>query len=254
MKGFQLFLHSLKQVFGNMGAALQISGLLYLAQVVALVVFGRQAMMTGMMGPGDRGPDAVVPMIIVVVVTLVTSLWIVVAWHRYILRVEQAGMVPAFHGSRILAYLGYSLLIGVILIVPAAVLGGLSGMIFQAGMSGGMMPGIGLSLVAMLIVIVPILVISLRLSPLLPAAALGERLGVGAAWAATSGATLDFLALAVIAALGAFVLDLAGLLFAGSMVLVMAWAVITGWIKMMVGASILTTVYGHYVEKRPLSV
>lgn len=253
MKGIQILLHSLKQVFGNMGAALRISGLLYLAQIVALVIFGRQAMLGGMMGPDGAPGGAVGPMAVLAIVTLLTSLWIVVAWHRYILKVEDTGsVVPAFHGRRILAYLGYSLLIGVILIIPAALLGGLSGMLFRSAMSDGMMPGIGVSLLAMLVVLVPILLISLHLSPLLPAAALGEPLGIGGAWAATSGATLDFLVLAVATAVGAFVLDLPAMLFAGSLPMALGWATVTGWIKMMVGASILTTVYGHYVEKRPL--
>ena len=30
------------------------------------------------------------------------------------------------------------------------------------------------------------------------------------------------------------------------------WTIVTGWFKMMIGASILTTLYGVYVEDRSL--
>ena len=35
-------------------------------------------------------------------------------------------------------------------------------------------------------------------------------------------------------------------------VLLILWQFVTGWLVMMVSVSILTTLYGHYIEGRPL--
>lgn len=244
MKGYQIFLHSVKQVLGNLGPAIRISGILFLVQVIATLFFGRREMMSGMqdaMAMPLGGP------LLLTLVTLITSLWIAVAWHRYILRVEEPGSVlPPFHGRRLLAYLGDSLLIGVVVLIPALVLSVVAGLL---GSTGGM---IGM-LLGLLVTLVPIFVLTLRFCAALPAAALGEPLGLRGAWEATDGATLDFLALAVIAGVASFILDLPSHLFMGAMPLAMGWAVISAWLKTMVGASILTTIYGHYVERRPLA-
>ncbi len=254
MKGWELFLHSVKQVFGNMGAAVRISGLLFLVQAVATVFLSRSALMVG---PNDMANGPAAPpgaMFLVLIVTLITGLWIAVAWHRYILRVEEPeSIIPPFHGQRLLAYLGYSLLIGIIVVIPAALLGAFAGIVLSAlhPLGGGAMM-IG-TLLWLVFVLVPIFLLSLRLSPALPAAALGEPMGIKGAWAATEGAWPDLLVLAVVAGLASIVIDLPALIGIGSMAFVMIWSLLTAWVKMMVGASILTTVYGHYVEKRQLS-
>ncbi len=255
VKGWELFLHSVKQVFGNMGAAVRISGALFLVQAAATIYLGRSAMMAGPagMGNGPAAPSAAT--LVILIVTLVTGLWIAVAWHRYILRVEEPGsIIPPFYGRRLLAYFGYSLLIGVIVVIPAALLGALAGMILHAfnAMGGGTM--IVGSLLWLVFVLVPVILLSLRLSPALPAAALGEPMGIKRAWAATEGAWPDLLGLAVVAGLASILIDLPLVVGIGSLPFVMAWSLLTAWVKTMVGASVLTTVYGHYVEKRPLSV
>ena len=49
MKAWQIFTHSLRQVFGNMGAAVRVSLIPYLALIVAAIVLGG-GMMMSMMG------------------------------------------------------------------------------------------------------------------------------------------------------------------------------------------------------------
>lgn len=255
VKGWELFLHSVKQVFGNMGAAVRISGALFLVQAAATVYLGRSAMMAGPdgMGHGPAAPAAAT--LVILIVTLVTGLWIAVAWHRYILRVEEPGsIIPPFHGRRLLAYLGYSLLIGLVVVIPAALLGALAGMILHAFNAAGGGAKIVGSLLWLVFVLVPVILLSLRLSPVLPAAALGEPMGIKGAWAATAGAWPDLLGLAAVAGLASILIDLPPLIGIGSLPFVMVWSLLSAWVKMMVGASILTTVYGHYVERRPLSV
>lgn len=246
MKGYQIFLHSVKQVFGNFGAAVRVSGVLFLVQAITTLGLDRYAMMARGQGGAAMPPGGLLLMLVLIVLMVTTSLWIAVAWHRYILRVEEpSSILPAFHGKRLLAYLGTSLLIGIILIIPMVVRGGLAGMIAQAGTAAAVLGS--------LLTLVLIILITLRLCPALPAAALGEPLGLRGAWAATQGATPDFLVLALIAGVASLAIDLPILLFMGAMPLAMGWSVATLWIKTMVGASILTTIYGHYVERRPLA-
>lgn len=246
MKGYQIFLHSVKQVFGNFGTAVRVSGVLFLVQAITTLGLDRYAMMTQGTGAAMLTPGEFLLAILGVFLMVTTSLWIAVAWHRYILRVEEpASILPPFHGRRLLAYLGISLLIGIILIIPMFLLVTLAGIVAQTGLAG--------AVIGSLVVTVPLILITLRLCPALPAAALGEPLGLRGAWAATQGATPDFLLLAVIAGIASVVIDLPIFLFMGAMPLAIGWGLVSLWIKTMVGASILTTIYGHYVEHRPLA-
>ncbi|MEP4035166.1 hypothetical protein [Pseudophaeobacter sp.] len=93
-----------------------------------------------------------------------------------------------------------------------------------------------------------------RLSPLLPAAALGERLGVKAAWAATaqiSGAVLVAALILAISAIGIGLVIVFGL-FPISIALGMAMIAVLQWAYSMVGISVLTTVYGISVQERSI--
>lgn len=245
MKGYQIFLHSVKQVLGNFGPAIRISGILFLVQMIVMFAVGRSGMAEAMHSAGTMEPRHAGLAFLMFFVTLVSSLWIAVAWHRYILRVEEPqSILPAFHGQRLLAYLGYSLLIGLIMIIPALLLSMVAGMLATAGGMIGILLGL-------LVMLVPIFLLTLRLCAALPAAALGESLGLRGAWDATRGATVDFLVLAIIAGVASFILDLPMMVL--GMPLAMGWGLISGWLKTMVGASILTTIYGHYVERRPLA-
>ena len=252
--GLDIFLHSIRQVFGNFGAAIRISALLYLVQIAAIYLLGAgllanpellQAQATG----GD------VPwggLILALLIMVVTGLWIAVAWHRYILRVEEPGsVIPAFKGDRMLAYFGYSLLIVIILILVSLVLGLIVGFVVAPFLAGS--PMIAVVIIGIL-VYVPLVIIGYRISVVLPAAALGENLGIGGAWEKTQGTMGSLLLLAIISLIGAVVIDLpAAYLFTPGSILSIIWSAITQWIVLMVGISILTTLYGVYVEGRKLS-
>jgi hypothetical protein len=74
-----------------------------------------------------------------------------------------------------------------------------------------------------------------------------------AGWDATKGASADILVLAVIAVGAHLVLALLGfLVFDRIPVVSLIWNIVVTWLVTMVGVSILTTLYGHYIEKRPL--
>ena len=250
MKGLEIFVHSVRQVFGNLGPALRISAVLYLVQVAGMVLLGGfdpSGAMFGMQTGQVDWPS----LFATLALALVTGLWIAVAWHRYVLRVEQPGAaVPPFHGDRILSYLGNSLLIVLILIPVSIVLGLIVGLLASPFVSSAE-PSLAVALVFGLLVYVPVVIIGYRLSVVLPASALGEPLGLGGAWAATQGEAGTILALALVSLVSAFVIDLPATYLLGG-IAAQLWTVATQWVVLMVGISILTTLYGHFVEKRPL--
>ena len=257
MKGLDIFLHSLKQVLGNLPGALKVSALPYAVQFLAAILLIGPAMMSGSMDPsammsGEGAPNFAL-VLLNLLITLVTSIWIAVAWHRYILKNEApAGFVPAFRGDRILAYFLRAFGIGLLCVLLAIPLGIVAGLIAFPFMSVNG-PGIIGLLLIMLITYFPLAVISYRLATALPAAALDESGPFLAGWEATRGQNGTIAVLALITVLVMFGSSVVGLyILGGVMPLFIAWTLAFNWIATMVGLSILTTLYGHYIEKREL--
>lgn len=184
------------------------------------------------------------------IVSYFALVWIAIGWHRFILLSEAPqSLVPQFRSDRFLAYVGYSLLTGIIVglvaIVGVALLTAISmatGSPFIA-IAGG------------LVVAIPLFVIAYRLAPVLPGAALGHKTSIGRAWTSTRGAIGAFIVLAIISTIASVLIDLPANLLVklpNGWHLSLLWTTMTGWIKVMVGVSIMTTIYGHYVEGRAI--
>ncbi|MFE3838289.1 hypothetical protein [Pseudogemmobacter sonorensis] len=251
MKGVQIFRHSLYQVIGNLEGALRVSALPYLAQVLLSYTLLSQADILSLEVGLDADPGALDPSVPlrftgVGLVSLVVSLWITVAWHRYILLNELPhGVVPAFRGAQIWAYflrvLGYGLILSLLYILLAMV-----AQIFLG------LEVVGV-LLSTLIVMVPLVVVGFRLSSALPGVAIDAPHGFLAGWAATAEQTGDIALVALIAVGANLLLNAIGMaLFSGLPIFGFVWDVAAGWFVTMVGASILTTLYGHYIEGRAL--
>ena len=254
MKGWQLFTHSARQVFGNLGAALRISAVLYLAQIAVAIIVGFNvfAGQAALQAQIDAGGFPWGGFAVTLLVSIISGLWIAVGWHRYVLLVEQPGAaLPEFHGDRMLAYFGRTLLIVLIVALVGFVIGVCVGLL--SAIAGTRVAGLsGVLYVAA--IFIPALVISFRLCGSLPSAALGAEAGIADAWRKTAGQTGAFLTLAVITTVLSFAIDSPALMIAApASVASGVWLAITGWIKLMVGISILTTLYGHYIEGRELT-
>ena len=246
--GFRIFFHSVSLVFGQLSGAFRVSGALYLMSLVL------SAIGFYFLPPGVFGQQPTIPWQLMVAGVLATLLylWIAVAWHRFVLLDEVPnGAVPTFHQDRLLAYLGRGLQAGAVLLGAGIALFIISLILLMIG---------GPSPIAVLVIgfiaLTIFLLISYRLAPMLPAAAIGRPVGVAAAWTATSGASGTILVLAAISAIASLIIDLPinllKLMPAGVW-LVFAWVGIMGWVKLMVGVSILTTLYGVYIEKRTIA-
>jgi hypothetical protein len=257
--GFRIFAHAVGLVFRHFGDALRISAVPYLLGFL-LLTGGTTLVVVLPMTPGKFDPLSLLPAGLIVLAFAVANMWVAVAWHRYVLLDEMPGSFTPrfFHVSRILAYFGRSLLLGLIafallfvagIIINLALttLGGASHLSVSAST-------IILQFIALAVAYLLIAALIYRWGLILPAAAIGKPLRIRDAWSATSGAGGTILGLAVLSAVAVILIAVAGTALSTlSPWLALAWHLIAGWLEIIVGVSILTTLYGYYVEKRQIS-
>lgn len=255
MFGVNIFVHAVLMVFNNLGAAIRISAALMAVQLVLFLALGTGFLITGedMSERMMRGDYPFFGAFVTFVVMIVTSLWIAVAWHRFVLREETpTGPVPAFNGGAIWSYFVAGVIFVLILIVVAIPFMLLAGVLTAPLMMGGGQPGLFGLIVFGLLVYLPLAYVGYRISPILPSAALQARMPLKEAWYATGTSGVAFVALTLVSVLAGMILNSPAGYLPG--ILGVIWAFLSNWITVMVGASILTTIYGHYVEGRPLNV
>lgn len=263
MQGWLIFKHAVLMLWGNKGVVMRLAAMPLVIATVLVTLFISSVsdlqLMQEMLFPGS--PFAEQPelmpedfgafftgLIGFSLLSLIFTLWVIVAWHRFILLEETPeGWVTPFNGGRILAYFGQILkltLVGLLLSIPLAIFIGI-----VAAMASG-------NSVALLVVAVPLGVILFllfyRLSVILPASAIGKPITLRQAWTATEGSFFAILVLVVagglfqmcIQFLGGFLIAIPMLGFAVNLLISFALG--------MINASILTTLYGHYVQGREL--
>ncbi len=244
---FKIFLHSINLVFGQFGNALRVSGALYVLNV--LLFLG--ATSTAPLATNSlAAPTLSWNLVLASLISGFLYIWIAVAWHRHVLIDEPPPkMLPGLRVERMLPYFGRSLQTGLI-----------AGLVMAIAIAASMFVAVAthnpwiIMLLGFLGIVVGV-VITYRLAPLLPAAALGRPTTLAEAWASTSGAVGTFVGIAVLSSVGAVVIDLPMVMLQHlpmAPVLIIGWSLATGWVKLMVGVSILTTIYGVFEEKRLL--
>lgn len=174
------------------------------------------------------------------------AIWAAVAWHRFVLLQERGGAFPAFHPRLMVVYFGKSLLVLGCALFACVIIGFVViaysrqvDVLFFAGMATAWATGLWLFY---------------RLSPVLPAAAMGHPMRLEQAWRATAGKSaalfLVGLLLMVCHLLGSaaviiFFAEIHRLVGAGLFVMVQL-------ISLTWGLCILTTIYGVTVEGREI--
>jgi len=249
VKGWQIFRHSFNLVMANLDQALRLSLVLYLVQSSYTIYsyFNPPEMMDfeGVSLPMMSAND-VLATFILGLLAIVASLWIAVAWHRFVLTGEVArGWVPVFHGSEIMGYLGRSMMIG-LLVVLGVVAASIPVGLISIGLpvlAGGM----SLALIGFAAYLF------FRLGVMLPAAAMGERLALSKAWDATKGESATILTLAMIVVGGSVIIQLPSWFNEDpSSIINLVYSLVVNWFATIIGISVLTTLYGHFVEKRSI--
>ncbi len=264
MLGLKIFLHAVRMVLGNLGAAIRISlpilAVWPAASAYEFIKFGSIAGLNewaaGIEASGSlAAPAGFWPVIIVFMVFgIIAFLWTATAWHRFILLEEYPGAMGArFNAGAVGRYFAAGLLVTFIVILIAIALG------FIAGFLGAILTraGVNRTLVVAIITIVlyvPLLIIAYRLSLILPSSALGPRIAIGEAWSATANASGTVLILAIVSvAVSALLNWLTAMLLVAAPVAGFVLQLIVQWGLVMVGVSILTTIYGLFIQKRSLN-
>lgn len=247
--GWQIFKHSFNLVMANLEQAFRLSLVLYLIQSAYTLYsfFNPPQMMEfeGMQVP-VMSPETIFPTIVLGILAVIASLWIAVAWHRFALTGEStSGWVPQFHGSAVMGYLGRSILIGVLVVLGVMVLSIPIGII-----SIGLPPLAG---IMSLLLIGLAAYLFFRLGIMLPAAALGEKLTLGDTWDVTKGRSSTILVLALIVVGASIIIQLPSWFNDNpSSIINVVYSLVVNWFATIIGISVLTTLYGHFVENRPI--
>jgi hypothetical protein len=264
--GWKIVRHSFVLLFRNLGDALRISVGPYLVALLLMLAIGAAVGVPPAMvfGVGANPQDAAglisgagVALFVVAtwVILLAVSAWVAVSWHRFVLLEEYPGLLPAWSGRPILPYVLRTLLLIVILVLAMIPLSFVIGLLAFPIVGSADPESSRFAAGILLIALVSSAIIYwlwMRLALILPATAVERDMSLGESWRATAPAAGAILVAIVILAgvsIGAsFVLDR---LFPGGLVGGVLGLIVT-WISLMVGISVMTTLYGHLIERRPL--
>ena len=175
--------------------------------------------------------------------------WMAVAWHRHVLLNEAETPFLRFPATRIAAYLGVATLFALIIILPILFISVPVTITFLADDGGP--PGAAYLLAVYITIFLGTVVFG-RLGAVLPGVALGPVDNLFLGWSATRGATgaiavATFLLMVSQYAVGWFT----------SLLPFLPWAIraldaVLQWPLAMLGVSLLTSTYMHYLQGRPL--
>ena len=254
MKGFQIFGYAVRQVFRNLQGALLISVLPALLSLVSVYMLNRFQSNVG----AHADLALWLKFALILAFPYLLLVWVAVNWHRHILQKESVGVgLPPIIAPRIRSYLLASLLVAICVLLPL-LLAQMFGSTFITMLTSatGAQLGVVLRIVTLIEVVsaVAVGVVSLRASIFLPGVAVGKEISMADGWNAVEGQVPQLTVIFLCSWAISFGIDLIGAtkLFYSTILLGWLWQIAGLWLKTMLGLSLLTTLYGHYVEKRPL--
>lgn len=181
-------------------------------------------------------------------------IWAVIGWHRYVLLGEKPTIVPLLLPLNMIKFFWRVILVSLVIVTPAGIVGAFAGLFgsmvgafagresaaFLAVTFGGL---VGTTIATM---------IAYRLSPMFPSIALSNDMTFRTAWAKLKGKNSMLAALALISTVISLIFGATALLIEPESILALAYSFVIGWLELTIGASIVTTLYGVYVEGREL--
>jgi hypothetical protein len=240
--------HAFLMVFRNFGAAIRISfPLFFFAGIGILAVPLLFAPETGI------GPGGVLIGGVLFLAEILAVAGVAVGWHRFILLDERkTGLFSSFSQKQILPYLlKVVLVLLVVMVVAVLVYAVLVVLLF---LTGFVVPGetpMTLFIIIYILLTMVVLWISSRISIVLPAVSIESDLSFGEAIAATKPYKLAALFVAIFGGIfSANAMFLDYLMPSDALMGSLLITVIVNWFAMMLGLSILTTLYGVAVEGR----
>jgi len=244
--------HAFRMIFFDFGALVRA-----LAPGLGLFAVGMAIMIASAatFGGISAGSGAGIGLLGVFGATLImmySGLMIIVTWHRYVLLTNEAraaGLTPS--AAPIFSYLGRTLLIGLVLLVPSFILiGALGTTLIGVEDETALSPTTtGLGLIGLIV----LGWLGIRLSLILPAAAIEEPFGLMDSWQATAPLSLQCLYLVIgLSAINIGLGWVSGVFEDTAPILGTLINLIVSLFTTLLGASVLTTLYGHLVEGRDL--
>ncbi len=260
MPGLKIVVLAARQVLGDFSAAVRIS----VPAVAATLAFSLVAFDFVPRGSGAGYSPAGQAALFhsqslalwagLLLVTVLASAWSAIGWHRHVLRGERPGLfAPAFHGATFLSYLLATLRLTLAVLVPGLVL-----ILAIMAIMGLIRPGLTVEILAgswgpVMGTLVAVFLgwWAMRLSLILPGAAVGQRWTLGESWRETGRINMAIVTATFVLVLFGAGLDRAGGLFADP-VAHLVWRQLANWASQMLSIAVLTVIYGHLAEGRPL--
>ena len=246
--------HAFVIVFGNLSNAIKASLVPTLLLAGAFVGFGSIMdiqIVEGNMDLEDLSQSGVTVLagLGLLVFAMFVFAWVTVTWHRFILKEEYPDVVPSISGRPIWPYVARTLMITLqfmLLLIPLFILiMALANILFSNIVTAAIF-GVALNVLYAFV--------WFRVAISLPSVAVGEHMGSMDAWEITSEHSRDILMMSVVIIVLNSVMSMGvATLFGGLPLVAFILRIIVQWTTMMVGISVLTTLYGHIVEGRSLS-
>ncbi|QFU10183.1 hypothetical protein PARPLA_00252 [Rhodobacteraceae bacterium THAF1] len=248
MKGYHLFRHALAMVLRDLPTTTRLTAVPYAIGAIWSVWFAVTApTVNGVLM--IREPSGLLGVGALCLLSIVSILWLAVVWHRYVLLGEAPKrFLPEASVSRMKGYLIKGILTVLVTLPVAGIFGVLSYLLSYGGPLIGAVMGCGY--------IFALVAVIGRVSAILPAVAVDRPISLRESWAQTKQATpaivVAFLMAGVTMAVASMMV-LAVFLTAGKLAYLAIPNFLIQWFSTVLGLSLITTIYGHYIEGRELT-
>ncbi|MEO1640780.1 MAG: hypothetical protein AAFU41_16180 [Pseudomonadota bacterium] len=240
----QIIRHAFSMIFGNFGQALRVSVGPFLILAGVFVVAGQF-----LRSVPSGGPGLAMMWLLLGTGALIVFSWIAVAWHRFILLEEYSGLLPRFEMPAIGPYVQTTFLLFLVLLVCMLPL------IFIGAPLAQVLGGGGTSIIGFVVGILTLYLL-FRFGMTLPGTAIGKPITFRESWAATKKESPTLWGVAAILTVMNIVIEMWSSIplapTLGNQIFQLVFAVGLNWLTMMLSVCVLTTFYGHLIEKRPL--
>ena len=246
--GWRIFLHSVRIILNNFVPALRIS--VVPLGVVTLVSY----FMIGVSDGSFRDPMDFSVQVSFWSIALPLLLygfaacWVAIGWHRYVLLEEEPGPAwPRWHFGEFVAYIWAVIR----LFITALIFGFVFSFLGQVVLAA---TGVGSSTLLVVFFAWAVLggFLFTAISLVLPAAAVGEHIAISQSWTATFEKPLAVLVSVVLVTVFTSIPDLLAGTALAPVLSAPGYQICASWIGMMLGVSILTTLYGVLIEGREI--
>lgn len=259
-RGLTIILHALRMLLHDPRATLRVTSpgvILILGSVVLgqllwgndmrLLFAGDETVLARVSG------GAILGALLLSLLGLIGYVLMAVYWHRYVLMGDPTQDSAIRPTARTLGrYIWCAILVGLaqaLALIPLSLVMGLGGAAF--GWTGSTTP---LSALIMgLLIGIAALWLALRISVILPAAAVEDKMTLRQSWQVTAPIAGDiFWVAALLSLVSVGVLALMQAIFTAPSAVAVAVETLVFLAEALVAISVLTTLYGHLVERRPL--